>query len=580
MSQYDPTALTLDYAERAAETRRTVANSAWAAANGLQVGSIAPGQSDEVYLQIVEELPEAALDQAGRLLYQRREDANDLLYVGIIDDAGDPRWVLLSELQETGTEIGIWKWTVYDNTLDSCYGVTSTGTELLVAEVSGLTTAAIRRRNLTTGASIGTFGSYGSGSGQFQAPRGLAVSSAGNIHVADAQLDRVVQFNSSRTFVRNIGSSGTGNGNLSGPRGVCCDSSNNVYVADYANKRVAVFNSTGTWQRNIGSAGVGDGEFQGPAGVFVTSGGELYVTDLVLNNVQVFTASTGAYLRKFGTFGAGEGQFYQPTDVQVDADGDVYVADQTNGRVQKLTSNGTYLMQFGGRSSTGLNVIQGLYVNGADVYANAALNNARYTPATKLFTVIPRAGVEVAANGSATISARGRLNLVAGTGVAVTVADDSTNGEADITLDAFPMRVVLFQLGTIFGTDAQWSNMPSAETMLFGFGNGDFPVPVDLTRATEARVILRANSAASGANIRIKYTTTGTGTSMSYAALAASGNVSANLPTVTGSTNVVVGSWTAIAAGAKVDPCYIAPFGASGNGTNDPFILFVAVEFR
>lgn len=576
MSQYDPTALTLDYAERAAETRRSVASSAWAAANGLQVGSIAPGQSDEVYLQIVEELPEAALDQAGRLLYQRRTDANDLLYVGIIDDAGDPRWVLLSELQETGTEIAIWKWTVYTNTQDTCYGVTSTGTELLVAERSGLSTAVIRRRNLTTGASIGTFGSYGTGNGQFEAPRGLAVSSAGNIHVADANLNRVVQFNSSRAFVRNIGSSGTGNGNLSVPRGVCCDSSNNVYVADYANKRVAVFNSTGTWQRNIGSAGVGDGQFQGPCGVFVTSGGELYVTDLVLNNVQVFTASTGAYLRKFGEFGAGEGQFHQPTDVQVNADGDVYVADELNGRVQKLTSTGTYLMQFGGRSSTGLNVIQGLYVNGADAYATAALTNGRYTPATKLFTVIPRAGLEVAANGSATISARGRLNFVAGTGVAVTVADDATNGEADITLDAFPMRVVLHQ-----GVEV-WTNMPAATTALFSFGASDLSVPVDLTRATEARLILRSalSAAGSSAVIRLQYTTAPNSATPTYSSLASSGNIQLDVSEVTNYAHTSISSWTAIAAGAKVDPCYVRAAGVSGNGTEDPYIYYVAVEFR
>ena len=452
MSQYDPTALTLDYADRAAETRRSLASSAWAAATGMQVGSIAPGQSDEVYLQIVEELPEAAVDQAGRLLYQRREDANDLLYLGIINDSGDPQWVLVSELQETADEVGLYKWTQTTTSLDILWSLATTGSELLVVETPGTTSANVRRRNLTTGASIGTFGSYGTGNGQFAQPRGIAVSAAGSIHVADSGNSRVVQFNSSRTFVRNIGSFGTGNGNLSGPGAVACDSSNNVYVADTGNDRVAVFGSTGTWLRNIGSAGTGDGQFTSPYGVAVSAAGELYVTDQAQNRVQVFTASTGAYLRTFGTYGSAAGQLNSPSDISVDSDGDVYVADSGNNRIQKFSSTGTYLMQISNVSATGTLAVVGVLADGSNVYATAAISNGRYRPATKLFTVIPAGGVEVAANSAATASARSKLNFINGTGISMSVADDATNLEAEITVAISPTVTIRTASGTVGST--------------------------------------------------------------------------------------------------------------------------------
>ena len=442
MSQYDPTALTLDYADRAAETRRSLASSAWAAATGMQVGSIAPGQSDEVYLQIVEELPEAAVDQAGRLLYQRREDANDLLYLGIINDSGDPQWVLVSELQETAEEVGLYKWTQSGNSSDAYYGIATTGTELLSVEWQGLgTTQLIRRRNLTTGASIGTFGSYGTGNGQFQQARGIGVSAAGNIYVSDSSLNRVVQFNSSRTFVRNIGSSGTGNGQLQGPTGIAFDSSSNVYVADPGNDRVVVFSSTGTWLRNIGTAGSGVGQMSSPYGVAISSTGELFVSDSALSKLLVFTASTGTFLREFGTYGSSTGQFANPSSLAMDATDYLYVADTNNSRVLKLSTTGVVQAVIGttGTIATGVAYkATGVAVLVSDVYITSCSTNTAFgTPmSVKRYTVVPAGGVEVSANSAGTSSARAKLNFIAGSGISVAVADDSTNLEADITVAA------------------------------------------------------------------------------------------------------------------------------------------------
>lgn len=400
------------------------------------------GRVDQMYVEALSALPEAGLDQVGRLLYQRRDNANDLLYIGIVADDGTPQWVLLSELNETADEVGLWKWLQSASYQDQLYGAAVTSTELLTVDRTFAGSRYVRRRNLTTGANIGTFGSYGTGSGQFTQPVGIAVSSAGNIHVADSGQNRVVQFNSSRTFVRNIGSSGSGNGNLQNPQGVCCDSSNNVYVADYDNARVAVFNSTGTWQRNIGTAGTGSGQMNTPRGVAVSSAGELFVTDQYLHKVLVYTASTGAYLREFGTYGAASGQYNQPVDVTVGSDGNLYIAELGNGRVQKVTTTGSVIGVIGNTgivTSGKATGARGVTTNGSDLYVTCCTALTAYggTSGVKLYTMVPAGGIEVATS-STTQSSRSKLNFVSGTGISVTVADDSTNLEADITVAISP----------------------------------------------------------------------------------------------------------------------------------------------
>lgn len=98
-----------------------------------------------------------------------------------------------------------------------------------------------------TGALINTFGSRGSGTGQFWSPLGLAVDSQGRILVADANNDRVVRFdpdNFNSTFVTfskiQGGSpvSGTGLGEFNFPVSCAVGPDGEIYVADLNNNRV------------------------------------------------------------------------------------------------------------------------------------------------------------------------------------------------------------------------------------------------------------------------------------------------------------------------------------------------------
>jgi len=389
-------------------------------------------------IEQVDALPEPDASMAGRLVILRRDNATDMLYVAAVREDGVAIWAAVSEINDVQAEFLAFRW-ANGSLTETAYGVDTTATEILYASTSTVfpytpaaPLATVYRRDFANGSYLGMIGSYGTGSGQFQQPRGVAVSGAGNIHVSDAALNRVVQFNSSRTFVRNIGSSGSGNGQLSSPDGVACDSSNNVYVADTGNKRVVVFSSTGTFQRNIGS-----GQLTTPVGVAVTSTGDLHVSDSTRNVVRVYTASTGAFLREYGGFGTGSQQLTTPAHISVDSNDNVYIVDRGNNRIVKYDVAGTLVAVFDGNANTTAKTYDpyGAAVNGSDLYVVTYGSSGRGQ--VRKFGILERGANEISRNGTLQAT-RNHLNFVGGTGITMTVADDSANGRANITTTFAP----------------------------------------------------------------------------------------------------------------------------------------------
>ena len=101
---------------------------------------------------------------------------------------------------------------------------------------------------------VRTFGSHGSGAGQFRNPYGIAVSPDGQVYVSDhsdyGKKGRMQVFTADGTYVRAFGQ-----GQLNGPRGITFTTQGNVVVARYGSRCVSIFNLEGQLVHtlNVGS---------------------------------------------------------------------------------------------------------------------------------------------------------------------------------------------------------------------------------------------------------------------------------------------------------------------------------------
>jgi hypothetical protein len=193
--------------------------------------------------------------------------------------------------------------------------------------------------------SIASWGSSGTGDGQFEFPDGIAVDGVGNVYVAESGNSRIQVFSSTGAFLRTWGQSGSENGNFSGPSGIALDSEGNVYVADTSNNRIQVFTKDGDFIRAIGGYGSSDGYLNAPFDVAVDASGNIYAADYSNNRIALFS-NNGTFLANWGEFGSGDGQLNCPCYLAFDQYGNLYVSD-TENRVQAFTSNGLFLKSWG-----------------------------------------------------------------------------------------------------------------------------------------------------------------------------------------------------------------------------------------
>ena len=198
-----------------------------------------------------------------------------------------------------------------------------------------------------TGEKLRSFGSQGSGPGQFNGPQGVTAGDDGNILVADAMNHRIQKFTSNNKHITSVGSRGSNPLQFGYPLSVVISPiTKKIVISDWDNDRVQILNSDLTFHSSIGSRGSDNGQFNGPHNVAFDSTGNMYVTDANNHRIQVFNPE-GQFLRQFGKLGNGDGELYFPTGISIDSDGTVYVADNGNHRVSVFTREGEFLTSFG-----------------------------------------------------------------------------------------------------------------------------------------------------------------------------------------------------------------------------------------
>ena len=175
----------------------------------------------------------------------------------------------------------------------------------------------------TEGECIGTFGTFGSGIGQFDHPNDVKISPDGRVYVADKQNHRVQVFNPDWTISHVIDSSSVPDSNrFFSPRAIAFDLSSDVHVTVYGFSSVTVFTPTGQFVRSYGGL-----ELNLPGCIAIDPSGYSLVTSWYNDTLSVYDPS-GGLVHSIGGL-------YSPWGVSVSPDGSVWVADKDNDRLVK-----------------------------------------------------------------------------------------------------------------------------------------------------------------------------------------------------------------------------------------------------
>ena len=212
---------------------------------------------------------------------------------------------------------------------------------------------------------------WSSDPGFFRLPYDVDVDGLGNLFVADTHNHRIQVFSPAGRFLRKWGrnggdgTAGTGDGELDQPRDLALDAFGDVWVADHENKRVQKFTAggrfLGRWGANggDGTLGTGPGEFNSPRGLSSDAAGNIYVADDANHRVQKLT-NDGAVLAVWGRNGGGWdqpgselGAFKLPYGTAVDGRGGLWVADTNNHRVVQMTTDGVFVRNWGANGGDG-----------------------------------------------------------------------------------------------------------------------------------------------------------------------------------------------------------------------------------
>jgi len=181
--------------------------------------------------------------------------------------------------------------------------------------------------------------------GHFSFPQNLAIDEIGNVYVTDLGNKRVQKFNNDGTFLASWGSSGSGSGQFQHPAGIV-EFNGTVFVVDNQSHRIQSFDLEGNFITKWGDEGFSQGQFLLPNGIAVGVNGTIYVVDTGNQRIQKFTPD-GEFISEFGESGTDDGQFVSPIGIAIDNQENVYVTDPGNNKIFKYDSEGVFLQSYG-----------------------------------------------------------------------------------------------------------------------------------------------------------------------------------------------------------------------------------------
>jgi DNA-binding beta-propeller fold protein YncE len=166
------------------------------------------------------------------------------------------------------------------------------GERIYVTDIGGVASEHHRVRvfNAKTGEHLFDIGKRGSGPGEFNLPRDVAIGKDGRIHVVDGGNFRVQSFDRNGKFLKTFGQVGKQLGHFARPKEIATDREGNLYVADSAFGNFQIFSPEGELLMFIGQRSEQDGpaKYMLPSGIAVDDDGRIYFVDQWFKKVDVF----------------------------------------------------------------------------------------------------------------------------------------------------------------------------------------------------------------------------------------------------------------------------------------------------
>jgi len=198
-------------------------------------------------------------------------------------------------------------------------------------------TGQLVRSDDLNGTNLTTYGTPGSGVGQFYGAYGIALDSLGRIYVADTYNARVVRIDDFKgTNWTTFGTYGSGMGQFINPYAISVDASGRIYVMDTGNSRLVRMDDMNGANWTVATTGVGSGvgQFaQYSTAVAFDADGLIYVADSGNRRIVRMNDLNGVgwtTLTQSPVMGAYIYSFTSPVGVDLDTAGRIYVADTSS----------------------------------------------------------------------------------------------------------------------------------------------------------------------------------------------------------------------------------------------------------
>jgi len=192
--------------------------------------------------------------------------------------------------------------------------------------------------------------------GNFRQPTDVAWDSQGNTYITDGYVNsRVAKYDKNGDWVKSWGSKGTGPGQFDIPHSIAIDLRDNIYVGDRTNHRIQVFDTDGNFKRMFsidvppdpasrpvnGPTPTGERLKQAigaPNSLCITPGPTqvLFVGESTYPGRIFKVALDGTVLGVIGRSGRNLGQFSGAHALACPSERELYVGETSNWRVQKL----------------------------------------------------------------------------------------------------------------------------------------------------------------------------------------------------------------------------------------------------